>query len=226
MLDIKIDADPRKWFSFIRSWWRNAARRRNIQFHARLVDVLVRFRTGDYVKHVIFLSNPDRRKVVETELSQLLSVPDYLGSSAEKLATIIEREIQIRMADDHVWYGLACLAHAVHFPIQGRLIVRWQLGCFARYIPDLAMWFPFLNQPIEAVAPPNIAAQPTGMGQLSRELRGMLRDRLARLSVPKIWYAFSSAWPGPSPDLHEGDVGDVGVNILPEGWKPDAEERN
>ena len=118
------------------------------------------------------------------------------------------------------WYDLACLAHAVHFPVQARLMVNWQHGGSSEYIPSLMKQFPFLNQPIEAVAPSNIAAPPTGMGRLSRELRGMLSERLQLLSLPKIRYAFSDTSP---PFLATRREGDAGVSVVPEGWKPGTE---
>ena len=129
----------------------------------------------------------------------------------------------IRMADEHLWYELACLAYAGRFPIQAYLVVRYQLGGCSPHIPHVAKQFPFLDEPIKAVVPPNIAAAPTGMGQLSRELREIVSMRLSQLSVPKILYTFSATSPELFFNLHEGGAG---VNVLPEGWKPGAEERN
>ncbi len=197
-----------------------ANQRNKMEYHRRLVAAIVAFRLNDYVKHVG--GDGDHRKVVERELAELLAQSEYAGQSGAELAAVTEREVQMRMPGDTVWHDLACLAHAVHFPVQARLMVNWQRGGSSEYIPSLMKQFPFLNQPIEAVAPSNIAAPPTGMGRLSRELRGMLSERLQLLSLPKIRYAFSDTSP---PFLATRREGDAGVSVLPEGWKPGTEER-
>jgi hypothetical protein len=221
MFDLKIEIDPRKWLGGIRSWCRIAVRRRDILFHARLVDVLVRFRAGDYVKHVTSI-NPDRRKVVESELSRMLSDTEYLDWSASQLATTIEDEIQLRMPEPSLWYELTCLAHAVRFPKDAYLVMCTvpPTGSSSinssTLVAHLAQSFPFLEQAIEPIAPVTMGETVTEC-RLSVQLHNLLCERVKTLSIPRTIYALRYTSPPLFTTLQENDAG---VIVLPTGWQP------
>ena len=215
MLDVKID--PLPWWDRFRACFTMAGRRSRTEYHRRLVAALVEFRLNDYEKAVTRGGNDDRRKVVQHEMSDILSGDGYLEKSGEELARAIEEGIQVRMPDEILWHQIACLHHAGQFAKDAYLTVNTaspQVRFSQTFIPAASQSFPFLSQPIKIVtptapnAPPMEAAVSSGLAEL-------LRAWLDTHTLPEILYSI-----GPQSQLPSILCKGTGVNVVPSDWRP------
>ena len=219
MLDVKID--PLPWWDRLRASFTKAGRRSRMECHRQLVAALVEFRLNDYEKAVTPRPNADRRRVVQVDLSDILSGESFLGKPGEELARAIEEGIQLRMPDETLWYQIACLSHAGRFAKDTHLAVKTASPAMwaTAYVPGLSQGFPFLNQPIEIISAP--PGQPPSEARLSGGLTSLLRQWLDGHVLPEIRYKFV-----PDPRQWDWlqqrayDESDPAVATVPTGWHP------